>query len=595
MKIKFHLRKTPDAIALIIVMVTVFVLTALVGAFALSMKVEMKLARNATSETELEWLGRSGVELAKYVLALQLNAPQEQYDSLNQVWAGGPGSALTSNSPLNSISLKDHKLGAGTYSVRIVDLERKFNINASVSSLDILNQAFIMMGVDAGEYPQITSAIQDWVDTDEDEHIGGAETSFYQTLTPPYLAKNGPIDDITELLLIKGITPIMFWGSGSSNAPQVMVAEPQNSFSQTSLSNTVGLVDLFTPISSGYLNLNTISAQTLQLFPGFDANMAGTITELPPFSFLYHFRIRLHLFFSLAHLCCLLIVLRHFVLLFCSHSTLFSWELLSHSILTQRDIDEGFDFLGQTIRKFNGKLIIKPSQKSQEILLDKVRTLINQEGKQLSALGLIRRLNPLLRGWTNYHRHVASSRTFKEVEQQLFELLWRWATRRHAEKSKDWIYRQSFIDRTGCKRPFHAYTTDDEGNPVVCEIFQPNRAPRAPAIRRHIKVIGEANPYDPKWELYFEQRRYRRVADELPRRPKLLTLYTLQKGLCPMCNEPITKETGWNCHHLIWRVFGGGDEMENLMLLHPNCHRQLHNPNFDGQLPRPRRGGACDA
>ena len=280
MKIKFHLRKTPDAIALIIVMVTVFVLTALVGAFALSMKVEMKLARNATSETELEWLGRSGVELAKYVLALQLNAPQEQYDSLNQVWAGGPGSALTSNSPLNSISLKDHKLGAGTYSVRIVDLERKFNINASVSSLDILNQAFIMMGVDAGEYPQITSAIQDWVDTDEDEHIGGAETSFYQTLTPPYLAKNGPIDDITELLLIKGITPIMFWGSGSSNAPQVMVAEPQNLFSQTSLSNTVGLVDLFTPISSGYLNLNTISAQTLQLFPGFDANMAGTIIQL---------------------------------------------------------------------------------------------------------------------------------------------------------------------------------------------------------------------------------------------------------------------------------------------------------------------------
>ena len=250
-------------------------------------------------------------------------------------------------------------------------------------------------------------------------------------------------------------------------------------------------------------------------------------------------------------------------------------------------IDDGFDFLGQTIRKFKGKLIIKPSDKSQEILLTKVRAIIQEEGRRLSAYGLSRRLNPLLRGWTNYHRHVASAKTFQAIEEQVFQLLWRWAVRRHADKPKDWVYHQYFFDQQGRKRPFHAYTTDDKGKLLVCEIFQPNRVP----IRRHIKVIGEANPYDPAWELYFEQRRYQRIANELPRQPKLLTLFRLQQGLCPLCNQPITTETGWNCHHILWRVFGGGDELDNLVLLHPTCHQQLHNPHSDIELPRSQRAG----
>jgi len=272
---------SPDSgrrgIALIIVMVTIFVLAVLAGAFALSMKVETKLARNAGSETELEWLGRSGVELAKYVLALQLNVPNEPYDSLNQIWAGGPGSLNSSNSPLSNISLKDHRLGNGTYSVKITDLEQKMNINAAAGSQEVLGQAFILMGVDAGEYPQIVAAIQDWIDPDDDPHIGGAESSYYEGLVPAYNAKNGPIDDLSELLLVKGITPEMYWGSASGNA-RSSVVQPKNPFSppgQTSYS--AGLVELFTPISNGRININTASATTLQMIPGIDQNMAQAI------------------------------------------------------------------------------------------------------------------------------------------------------------------------------------------------------------------------------------------------------------------------------------------------------------------------------
>ena len=88
---KIITRNSEQGIALIIVMVTIFVLAMLAGSFAYSMKVETKLARNAQNEAELEWLGRSGVEMARYILAQQMAIPSEPYDSLNQKWAGGPG------------------------------------------------------------------------------------------------------------------------------------------------------------------------------------------------------------------------------------------------------------------------------------------------------------------------------------------------------------------------------------------------------------------------------------------------------------------------------------------------------------------------
>src|ERR1700751_5740426 len=89
-----------SGIALVIVMISIFVLTILAGGFAYSMKVETRLAHNANSETELEWLGRSGIEKARWILGEQLKIAQEPYDGLDQVWAGGAGGIGTSNSAL---------------------------------------------------------------------------------------------------------------------------------------------------------------------------------------------------------------------------------------------------------------------------------------------------------------------------------------------------------------------------------------------------------------------------------------------------------------------------------------------------------------
>lgn len=268
----------PGGIALIIVMISVTVLAVLAAGFAYSMKVESKLARNSNNETELAWLGRSGVEYARWILAEQMKINMEPYDAPNQIWAGGQGGIGTTNSPLLYVE-KEVKLGNGTFTWKIEDLERKANINTASEIL--LNQAMMLMSVDAGDITSITACILDWIDPDDGLHIQGAESDFYENLTPAYSAKNGPIDDISELLMIKGITPELFWGISSSNHPPAAFQAKQNRFGPVGYAPppefTAGLVDLFTPISSGRININTASAEVLQLIPGVDAMVAQAI------------------------------------------------------------------------------------------------------------------------------------------------------------------------------------------------------------------------------------------------------------------------------------------------------------------------------
>lgn len=87
---------------------------------------------------------------------------------------------------------------------------------------------------------------------------------------------------------------------------------------------------------------------------------------------------------------------------------------------------------------------------------------------------------------------------------------------------------------------------------------------------------AEANPYDLAFEPYFEQRLERVWKDSMQGKRTLLMFWLRQQQCCAMCRHKITKETGWNIHHIVERVKGGGDELSNLVLLHPNCHRQIH-------------------
>ena len=164
-------------------------------------------------------------------------------------------------------------------------------------------------------------------------------------------------------------------------------------------------------------------------------------------------------------------------------------------------IDTGFKFLGFNIRKYKGKLLIKPDKSSVKSLLDKVRGIIKSQPTAKTE-ELIRQLNPIIRGWTNYYRHVVSKKIFSDIDHQIIHLLQRWITRRHPQKNNQWKQRRYFT-RIGLNRwNLFAIGKDSKGNPKVYLLRKAASTP----IRRHTKIRGNANPFLAEFTDYFLQR-----------------------------------------------------------------------------------------
>ena len=191
-------------------------------------------------------------------------------------------------------------------------------------------------------------------------------------------------------------------------------------------------------------------------------------------------------------------------------------------------------------------------------------------------------LNPKIRGWANYHRHVVSKRAFVRVDRAIFISLWHWARRRHPEKSRGWL-KQKYFEQQGLNNwSFFGESCDKEGTPHKVWLWLARRTP----IQRHVKVKGEANPYDPAYESYFEKREGDHMAATFRGTRTLRFLWYLQTGLCPVCNLRITRLTGWRLHHRVPRVKGGSTGADNRVLLHPECHDRVHRQSFSVSQPR---------
>ncbi len=273
------LRKKNRGIAVIVALVAVTVLTILAGAFAYSMKIETRLAANSNNDEQMLWLGRAGVELARYVVALENNLP---YNSLNQIWAGGPGEGAETNSALYGLKLDNYPIGENSVSVKIIDLERKVNVNTAQQQPLLIQQVLTVMGADAGDLSAVSDAIQDWIDPDDATKPAGAESDFYQGMNPPYYSKNAPIDDLAELMLIKGVTRAMFKGGAVTNTTGAKFQRHKLGFAHAfseEPSYAFGLQDVFTPFGSGKININTADANVLQLIPGVDTTTAADIIK----------------------------------------------------------------------------------------------------------------------------------------------------------------------------------------------------------------------------------------------------------------------------------------------------------------------------
>jgi RNA-directed DNA polymerase len=233
-------------------------------------------------------------------------------------------------------------------------------------------------------------------------------------------------------------------------------------------------------------------------------------------------------------------------------------------------IEEGFDFLGQNIRKYGQKLLIKPSKESCKSLLRQVKAILKKNGNISCCYDLVTKLNPLLRGWGYYHRHIVSKAVFTRMDHLINHQIWRWCARRHPNKSKRWIKRKYF--EKGSK--FGPFTEGDKSGDKLrkAELEKLESIP----IIRHGKIKGAANPYCPSWKTYFEERQEGAWEKHPKYQEFILKIWRKQGGRCPICQQLIETTQQWDKHHIKPKKEGGEEKMENLMLLHPTCHRQLH-------------------
>jgi len=234
-------------------------------------------------------------------------------------------------------------------------------------------------------------------------------------------------------------------------------------------------------------------------------------------------------------------------------------------------IESGFDFLGQHVRKYRGKLIIKPAKRNIKNFLDKVREII-RSNYAAKTVNLIRLLNPIIKGWAEYHKTINAKTTYSYVDNYIWQALWHWAKRRHPRKGRCWVKDRYFARIGSRKWVFQDFVVTEDGRKIDVKLLKAIDT----KIVIHKKVEGEMNPFLPEWEPQLEARATLKMINKLKERKRLLRLWLSQDGQCPVCERSITMDEAFDAHHIHPKQLGGTDKLSNLVLLHPNCHRQVH-------------------
>lgn len=164
-------------------------------------------------------------------------------------------------------------------------------------------------------------------------------------------------------------------------------------------------------------------------------------------------------------------------------------------------IEDGFDFLGQQLRKYGDKFTATPSKSSVKGIVYKTRKIIKSHlGSK--TVEMLRVLNPVIRGWANYHRHACSKKAFHYIDYCIFKNLWKWAKRRHPSKKAHWIRKRYFRTIGNREWCFFATQKTEGGEAKVIDLLYMSTV----KIVRHTKIRGNANPYDIRWQGYFSKR-----------------------------------------------------------------------------------------
>ena len=262
---------------------------------------------------------------------------------------------------------------------------------------------------------------------------------------------------------------------------------------------------------------------------------------------------------------------------------------------------DGFDFLGFNVRRYHGKLLIKPSASALRRIRERLRTEMRSL-RGANAGAVLRRLNPIVRGWSAYYRTVVSSETFTALDNYMWKLLYKWAKHSHPNKPKHWIVDRYFGRFNNTRQDRWVFGDRDSGAYLLKFSWT--------KIVRHQLVKGTASPDDPALAAYWAERR--RKGQRLPVDKATLHLLQKQHGRCPLCrglllhadHQPQTPNE-WEQwlrttrkaitkHHIVYRNDGTPDDLR-LRLTHAHCLRRLQAAE-DRQaalLPVREPEGAC--
>ena len=246
-------------------------------------------------------------------------------------------------------------------------------------------------------------------------------------------------------------------------------------------------------------------------------------------------------------------------------------------------LEQGFDFLGFNVRRYHGKLLIKPSKAA----ITRVRERLRTEMRSLrgtNARAVIKRLNPIIRGWAAYYRGVVSSEVFAALDDYAWKLTWKWATFSHSNKPKYWVITQYFDAFNKSRRA--QWVFGDRQSGTYLQKFAWTK------IVRHQIVTGTASPDDPTLVDYWAERR--RKAPPPPIDNTSLRLLEAQHGRCSLCggillpaDDPPQTPREWEqwltttrkaIVQVAIRAHGTSDETRP-RLIHAHCHPRLTDGN----------------
>jgi general secretion pathway protein K len=242
---------------LLLVLWVVLAISLLAVSFSATIRTEVDAARYLVEQKQAYYMARAGMEYAVYEI-LKTQSVSGNASMGPGFMGGGMPPVMRGNVSLN--------LTGGGFNVQIIDESGKINVNAAPDF--VIFNLLLMVGMNEGAAAEVTDSILDWVDVDDMPRPLGAEIDYYLMNNPPYRTKNGPLSVPEELLLIKGITPEIFYGRKGLSQN----GEPVEYF---------GLKKYLTTFSTGAaININSAPVPVLASLPGLDFSAALVIDQM---------------------------------------------------------------------------------------------------------------------------------------------------------------------------------------------------------------------------------------------------------------------------------------------------------------------------